>query len=176
LAARRGEAGQPEEGLKRLAEAAELAEETEDCWAAAEMRRLRGMLLLPRTSTTLLKTASTRCSLWLGKFCGLRAGTDLARLCRDQGKWQLATSSHQSIAGSRKARHAGPARRQGAARPFCRVASIRSVSQSCGSSACLILMLPSSQACTISRAYAPSDSRCNCMLWRKYRLIAIPRP
>ena len=46
MAARRGEAGQPEEGLKRLAEAAELAEETEDCWAAAEMRRLRGMLLL----------------------------------------------------------------------------------------------------------------------------------
>jgi predicted RNA polymerase sigma factor len=41
-----GKAGQPEEGLRRLAEAAELAETTQDRWAEAELCRVRGDLLL----------------------------------------------------------------------------------------------------------------------------------
>jgi hypothetical protein len=36
-------AGQPEEGLNRLVEAAELVETTQERWAEAEMHRLRGM-------------------------------------------------------------------------------------------------------------------------------------
>jgi hypothetical protein len=41
-----GMAGQLDEGLKRLAEAAEMLERTQERWAEAETHRLRGTLLL----------------------------------------------------------------------------------------------------------------------------------
>jgi hypothetical protein len=41
-----GNAGQPEEGLKRLAEAEEMIETTQEGWPEAEVHRLRGELLL----------------------------------------------------------------------------------------------------------------------------------
>jgi predicted ATPase len=41
-----GQAGQPQEGLKRIAEAAELAEITKERWAVAEIHRMQGTLLL----------------------------------------------------------------------------------------------------------------------------------
>jgi predicted ATPase len=41
-----GMAGQPNEGLKRLAEAANLVQTTQERWAEAELHRLRGTLLL----------------------------------------------------------------------------------------------------------------------------------
>jgi predicted negative regulator of RcsB-dependent stress response len=41
-----GQAGRPEEGLKRIAEAAELVETTRERWAEAEIHRMRGTLSL----------------------------------------------------------------------------------------------------------------------------------
>jgi predicted ATPase len=41
-----GQAGQPEEGLKRIVEAADLVETTKERWAEAEIHRMRGTLLL----------------------------------------------------------------------------------------------------------------------------------
>jgi predicted ATPase len=46
LAEAYGMASQPGEGLNRLAEAGQLADKTQERWAEAEMRRLRGTLLL----------------------------------------------------------------------------------------------------------------------------------
>jgi class 3 adenylate cyclase/tetratricopeptide (TPR) repeat protein len=85
-----GKAGQPEQGLKRLVEAAELVERTDERWAEAEMHRLRGMLRLstdePDAAEASLNQALAVARHQSAKFWELRAATDLARLWRDQGK------------------------------------------------------------------------------------------
>lgn len=85
-----GTAGQPEEGLKRLDEAAKLVETTRECWAEAEMYRVRGTLLLSTNQHTQAENCY-RQALALAqrqgaKFWELRATLDLARLWRDQDK------------------------------------------------------------------------------------------
>jgi predicted ATPase len=90
-----GMAVQPEEGLKRLAEAAQLMERTNERWADAEMHRVRGALLLSlqdrmaaqESYEQALSVARTQNA----KFRELRAALDLARLWRDQGKHTEAT-------------------------------------------------------------------------------------
>lgn len=85
-----GKAGRPEEGLKQLAEAAELVERTEERWAEAEMHRLRGMLLLStnaqHAAEDSFKQALAVARRQGAKFWELRAATDLARLIDAQGK------------------------------------------------------------------------------------------
>jgi class 3 adenylate cyclase/predicted ATPase len=85
-----GKAGQPEEGLKRLVEAAELVETTRECWAEAEMHRLRGTLLLSTNEHAYAENSFCQ-ALALAqrqgaKFWELRAAISLASLWRDQGK------------------------------------------------------------------------------------------
>ena len=85
-----GMAAQPEEGLKRLAEAAQLMERTNERWADAEMHRVRGALLLSlhdrmaaqESYERALSVARTQSA----KFWELPAALDLARLWRGQGK------------------------------------------------------------------------------------------
>ena len=85
-----GKAGQPEEGLNRLVEAAKLVETTQECWAEAEMHRLRGTLLLSMSkhadAENSYRQALSIAQLQSAKFWELRAATSLARLWRDQGK------------------------------------------------------------------------------------------
>jgi predicted ATPase len=85
-----GKAGQPGEGLKRLAEAAELIEKTGERWAAAEMHRLRGMLLLStneeHAAEDSFKQALAVARRQDAKFWELRAATSFARLIGAQGK------------------------------------------------------------------------------------------
>lgn len=90
LAELHGRAEQPEEGLKRLAEAAELIERTEERWAAAEMHRLRGMLLLATNEHDAAEGSFNQALAVArrqnARFWELRAATSLARLWRDHGK------------------------------------------------------------------------------------------
>jgi predicted ATPase len=85
-----GEAGQPEEGLNRLVEAARLVETTQERWAEAEMHRLRGTLLLSMRehaeAENSYRQALSVAQRQSAKFWELRAATSLARLWRDQGK------------------------------------------------------------------------------------------
>jgi tetratricopeptide (TPR) repeat protein len=85
-----GKAEQPEEGLKRLAEAAALVEKTEERWATAEMHRLRGMLLLATNEHDAAEDSFNQALAVArrqsAKFWELRAATSLARLWRHQGK------------------------------------------------------------------------------------------
>ncbi len=90
LAEVHGMAAQADEGLKRLAEAANIVEATQERWAEAELHRLRGTLLLSANEHTDAEN-SFRQALALAqrqsaKFWELRAATSLARLWRDQGK------------------------------------------------------------------------------------------
>jgi predicted ATPase len=85
-----GQAGQPEEGLKRLAEAAELFETTKERWAEAEIHRMRGTLLLSMHDAAAAEDSYRR-SLAVArqqqaKLWELRAAMSMARLWRDQGK------------------------------------------------------------------------------------------
>jgi predicted ATPase len=85
-----GLAGQPDEGLKRLAEAIALLERTQERWAEAETYRLRGTLLLSMHNQAAAED-SFRKALAVARqqsarFWELRAALDLARLWRDQGK------------------------------------------------------------------------------------------
>ncbi len=85
-----GTSAQPKEGLNRLVEAAKLVETTQECWAEAEMYRLRGTLLLSMNEHTQAETnyrqAIALARRQSAKFWELRAATSLARLWRDQGK------------------------------------------------------------------------------------------
>jgi predicted ATPase len=85
-----GMAGQPDEGLDRLAEAANLVEATQERWAEAEMHRLRGTLLLAVhdhvAAEDSYRRALTVAQRQSARFWELRASLDLARLWRDQGK------------------------------------------------------------------------------------------
>ena len=89
-----GKAGRPLEGLRRLAEAAELVERTGERWAAAEMHRLGGVLLLSTDEDDAAEDSFNQALAIArqqdAKFWELRAATELARLWRDQGK------SHQA--------------------------------------------------------------------------------
>jgi predicted ATPase len=85
-----GLAAQPDEGLNCLAEAAELAETTQERWAEAEMHRLRGTLLLSTHRHAAAEDSYHRALAVArrqsAKLWELRAALDLARLWRDQSK------------------------------------------------------------------------------------------
>jgi predicted ATPase len=74
-----GKAGQPEKGLKPLADAAELVQKTQERWAEAELHRLRGILLLsmdqPVGAEDSFKEALTVAQRQSAKFWELRAAT-----------------------------------------------------------------------------------------------------
>jgi class 3 adenylate cyclase/predicted ATPase len=94
LAEAYGMAAQLEEGLNWLAEAAKIMETTNDCWAEAEMHRMRGTLLLSLRERAAAEK-SYRQALEVArrqsaKFWELRAAMSLARLWRDQDKPQQA--------------------------------------------------------------------------------------
>jgi predicted ATPase len=85
-----GIAARPQEGLDRLAEAAEFVETTEERCFEPELRRLRGTLLR-LTHEHAAAESSYQHALALArqqraKLWELRAATSLARLWRDQGK------------------------------------------------------------------------------------------
>jgi predicted ATPase len=85
-----GKAAQPQEGLDRLAEAVNLVETTQERWAEAEMHRVRGTLSLSMHEHAAAEDSYRRAlavaQQQSAKFWELRAGTNLARLWRDQGK------------------------------------------------------------------------------------------
>ena len=85
-----GKAGQPEEGLNRLVEAAKFVETTQERWAEAEMHRLRGTLLLSMSkhaeAENSYRQALSVAQQQSAKFWELRAAMSMARLWRDQGK------------------------------------------------------------------------------------------
>ena len=85
-----GMAGQPEEGLNWLAEAAKIVEITQDRWAEAEMHRMRGTLSLSMhkhaAAEESYRHALAMARQQSAKFWELRAALNLAQLWRDQGK------------------------------------------------------------------------------------------
>jgi len=98
-----GKAGQPEEGLRRLAEAAEIAETTQDRWAEAELCRLRGDLLLA-TGRALEAENSFRQALSVarrqnGRLWELRVAVSLARLLHSEGRNEEARTLLEPIYG-----------------------------------------------------------------------------
>jgi predicted ATPase len=98
-----GKAGQPEEGLRRLAEAADIAETTQDRWAEAELCRVRGDLLLA-TGRTLEAESSFRQALSVaqrqnGRLWELRAAVSLARLWHSKGRNEDALTLLRPIYG-----------------------------------------------------------------------------
>jgi len=99
-----GKAGQPKEGLKRLAAADELIEKTGERWAEAEMHRLRGNLLLSANRHDAAEDSYNRALAVAGrqsaKFWKLRAATDLARFWLDRGKRNEARGLLAPIYGS----------------------------------------------------------------------------
>jgi hypothetical protein len=94
LAETYGNANEPKEGLKQLAEDAEVVETTEKRWAEAEMHRLRGTLLLVTAdhgaAEDSYQQALAVASQQSARFWELRTALALARLWRDQGKRQQA--------------------------------------------------------------------------------------
>jgi predicted ATPase len=90
LAEAYGAAAQPEEGLNRLGDATKLMETTQERWAEAELHRVRGRLLLalgePVAAEESYCEALAVARHQSAKFWELRAGLDLGRLWRDQGK------------------------------------------------------------------------------------------
>jgi class 3 adenylate cyclase/predicted ATPase len=98
-----GKAGQPEEGLRRLAEAMEIAETTQDRWAEAELRRVRGDLLLA-TARALEAEDSYRQALSVARqqndrLWELRVAVSLARLWHGGGRNEEARTLLQPIYG-----------------------------------------------------------------------------
>jgi class 3 adenylate cyclase/predicted ATPase len=96
-----GKAGQFEEGLRRLAEAAEMAETTQDRWAEAELCRVRGDLLLA-TGRALEAENSFRQALSVarlqnGRLWELRIAVSLARLWHSEGRNEEARTLLQPI-------------------------------------------------------------------------------
>jgi predicted ATPase len=85
-----GKAGHPEEGLKRLAEAGELVETTQERWAEAEIYRLQGTLLLSMREDAAAEDSYRQAlgvaRLQSAKLWELRAAMSIARLKRNQGK------------------------------------------------------------------------------------------
>ena len=98
-----GKAGQPEEGLRRLAEAAEIAETTQDRWVEAELCRVRGDLLLA-TGRALEAENSFRQALYVarrqnGRLWELRVAVSLARLWHSESRNEEARTLLQPIYG-----------------------------------------------------------------------------
>lgn len=98
-----GKAGQPEEGLRRLAEAAEIADTTEDRWAEAESCRVRGDLLLV-TGRAREAEDSYRQALAIARRQGnrlweLRAAVSLGGLWHGQGRNEEALALLQPVYG-----------------------------------------------------------------------------
>jgi tetratricopeptide (TPR) repeat protein len=85
-----GQAGQPEDALKRLAEALDLVEATKERWVEAEIHRMRGTLLLSireyAAAEDSYHQALAVARHQKAKSWELRAATSLARLWRDRGK------------------------------------------------------------------------------------------
>jgi len=85
-----GMAAQPQQGLDRLAEAAELVETTQEHWAEAEIHRVQGTLLLSMRDSIAAEDSYRRAlavaQQQSAKFWELRAAVDLARLWLNQGK------------------------------------------------------------------------------------------
>ena len=90
LAEAYGVAAQPKEGLNRLGDAAKLVETTQERWAEAEMHRVRGSLLLSLGERAAAEESYCEALAVArhqsAKFWELRAGLELGRLWRDQGK------------------------------------------------------------------------------------------
>ena len=84
--------GHTEDGLQALAEAHTLVEQQEERWWEAEIRRLRGVLLLRQPGTpqaeaeTWLQRALDVARRQEAKSLELRAAMSLARLWQQQGK------------------------------------------------------------------------------------------
>jgi predicted ATPase len=84
--------GHPEDGVQALAEAHLLVEQQEERWWAAEVARLRGVLLLRQTGTppaeaeTWLQRALEVARRQEAKSLELRAAMSLSRLWQQQGK------------------------------------------------------------------------------------------
>jgi predicted ATPase len=90
LAQAYGMASQPQEGLDRLGQASKLVETSQECWALAEMHRLRGTLLLSMNEQDAAEN-SYRQALEIArrqnaKLWELRAATSLAWLWRNRGR------------------------------------------------------------------------------------------
>jgi len=98
-----GRAGQPAEGLVRLAEAAEAAEATQDRWAEAELYRVRGDLLLAMGRTLDAENsyhqALSAARRQNGRLWELRVAVSLARLWHNQGRNEEARTLLQPIYG-----------------------------------------------------------------------------
>ena len=96
-------AAQADEGLKRLAEATNIVEATQEPWAEAEMHRLRGTLLLSMheraAAEDSFRIALTVAQQQSAKFWEVRAAISLARLLRDQGKVSEARDLLASVFG-----------------------------------------------------------------------------
>jgi len=85
-----GKARQPEEGLRRLAEAVEIVETTQDRWAEAELYRVRGDLLLAtgrlREAEDSYYQALSVARRQNSRLWELRAAIGLARLQHSEGR------------------------------------------------------------------------------------------
>ncbi len=87
----------PETGLAALDEALSLVDTNEECWWEAEVHRLKGALLLARSSDnqaeaeTCFHQALSVAQNQQAKSLELRAATSLARLWQSQDKRQDAT-------------------------------------------------------------------------------------
>jgi class 3 adenylate cyclase/predicted ATPase len=92
LAEVHGSMGQPEVGLAALSEALALVETTGECYYEAELRRLKGALLLQHAAPevshaeTCFQRALDIACRQEAKSLGLRAAMSLARLWQQQGK------------------------------------------------------------------------------------------
>jgi hypothetical protein len=120
LADAHGTVGEPEAGLECLARAAHEIAGTRECWAEAEMHRMRGELLAATgaaaAAETSFHTALAVAERQSAKLWQLRAAAALARLWHQQGKREEARLVwRRSMPGSAKASQ----RRHCARRRFC---------------------------------------------------------
>ena len=85
-------AGEADEALEVLGKALEHVEQTGERVYEAELHRLRGAILLSRSPSPIMEAevcfgrALTVARSQAGRWCELRAATDLARLWQAQGK------------------------------------------------------------------------------------------
>jgi predicted ATPase len=98
-----GKAGQPAEGLRVLAGAAELAETTQDRWAEAELCRVRGDLLLAMgralEAENSFHQALSIARRQAGRLWELRVAISLAHLWHSEGRNEEARTLLQPIYG-----------------------------------------------------------------------------
>jgi hypothetical protein len=98
-----------EKGLRRLDEAAQLVDTTQERWAEAEMLRCRGMMLLSIDERAAAEGSYHRAlavaQRQAAKFWELRAALDLAHLWRVQGKRDQAHDLLAPVCGQRGRGH-----------------------------------------------------------------------